>query len=100
MDIISVPLLLLFKSIIKLLVTVILMDVLVSWLMLANVLNSQNRFVYIFVDSLSKISDFMLSPIRRKMPKNIGALDISPVIFILILSFLEWTIDRILIRFM
>ncbi|MDR0753256.1 MAG: YggT family protein [Holosporaceae bacterium] len=99
MDIFLVPLLLLFKSVIKLAMIVVVAEVLISWLMIANILNSQNRFVYALTDSLSKISDFMLSPIRRRMPVNIGPLDISPIVFILFLSFVEWTVDRILMRF-
>ncbi|MDR0580783.1 MAG: YggT family protein [Holosporaceae bacterium] len=100
MDIFFVPLLLLFKSIVNLAMIVVVCDVIVSWLMVANVLNSQNQFVYALTNSLSRISDLMLSPIRRKIPVNIRTMDISPVILILLLSFVKLVIDRILIRFM
>jgi YggT family protein len=99
-DIFFVPLLVLFKSIISLAMTVVVADVIVGWLMIANILNSQNRFVYVLVDSLSKISDLMLYPIRKRIPVNIGTMDISPVILILLLSFAKLVIDRLLIRFM
>ncbi|MDR2645592.1 MAG: YggT family protein [Holosporaceae bacterium] len=99
MDIFFVPLLLLFRSVISFAMTVVVANVIVGWLMIANILNFQNRFVYALVDSLSRTSDLMLSPIRRRIPVNIGSMDISPVILILFLSFLKLVIDRILIRF-
>ncbi|MDR2781516.1 MAG: YggT family protein [Holosporaceae bacterium] len=100
MDIFLIPTLLLCKSIIKLLITVIVLEVIISWLIIANILNSQNRFVYMLSVSLAKMADFALSPIRKVITRNMGPLDISPIIFVLFLSFVECVIDRLLIRFM
>lgn len=99
MDILMVPLLLLMKSIISLAVIVVVTDVILSWLVSFNVINMSNRFVCAIVMSFSKISSFMLNPIRRRLPVDMGGFDISPIILLLILVFFEHVITRILLRF-
>ncbi|MCR5225568.1 MAG: YggT family protein [Alphaproteobacteria bacterium] len=99
MDIVVVPLLLLLKAVIGLAIIVVIADVMLSWLVAANVLNTNNQFVYLIIDTLSRISSFMLDPIRKRMPINMGMLDLSPVILILALSLLENVINRVLMRF-
>lgn len=99
MDIIIVPLLLLLKSLIGIAIIVVVTDVILSWLAALNIVNTSNRFVYTVIDTLSKISNFMLDPIRVRMPSNIGSIDISPVILLILLTFLEHVITRILLRF-
>jgi len=99
MDILAVPTLLLLKAIIGLLVILVVADIIISWLVAANIVNVNNQFVYMIVISLSNISEFMLRPIRKRLPMNIGAFDITPVLLILLLKFIENIIDRVLIRF-
>ncbi len=99
MDIIVVPLLLLLKAVIGLLIVVVIADVMLSWLVAANVLNTNNQFVYMIIRTLSGISGFMLDPIRKRIPINMGMLDLSPVVLILVLSLLENIINRLLMRF-
>lgn len=99
MDILMVPLLLLIKSIISIAVIVVVTDVVLSWLVSFNVINMSNRFVYTIVVSFSKISNFMLNPIRQKLPMDMKSFDFSPVILLLILVFFEQVVTRILLRF-
>ncbi len=99
MDIVIVPLLLLLKAVIGLAIIVVIADVLLSWLIAANVLNTNNQFVYMIIDTLSKMSGFMLEPIRKRMPVSIGMIDLSPVVLILGLSLLENIVNRVLMRF-
>jgi YggT family protein len=100
MDIIFVPALQLLRAVVGLLVWIILADVLMSWLLAANIFNIHNRVVYTIISAISGISDFMLNPVRRRIPVQIGALDISPVIVILLLKFLEGVTERIIMRFL
>ena len=58
--------------------------VVVSWLFHFNILNSQNIFVWRVFESFKKLTDPPLNYIRRYLP-NIGGLDISPVLLILII---------------
>ncbi len=59
-----------------------------SWLVAFNVVNTRNRFVYLAGDLLYRVTEPLLAPIRRFLP-NLGGLDISPVILILLLQFLR-----------
>jgi YggT family protein len=62
--------------------------VILSWLIAFNVVNTYNKFVFAVNDFLFKITEPALRPIRRIVP-NLGGVDISPVILILIIHFLR-----------
>jgi len=98
MDILLVPFLLLIKSILGLLGLVIMADVIISLLIAGNILNTNSQIVYSIVDSIKRISDFMCDPIRRNFPVLVGTLDFSPVVVIIVLTFLEHVVARLLIR--
>lgn len=64
-----------------------------SWLIAFNVVNTRNQFVAAVAEFLYKITEPVLRPIRNFMP-NLGGLDISPVIVILIIFFIQSVIVR------
>ncbi|MDR0632093.1 MAG: YggT family protein [Holosporaceae bacterium] len=99
MDIICVPILLLIKAVVGFSIVMVVSDVIMSWISITNILNKNNQFIYMVTNSLSAVSAFLLGPIRRRMPCNMGSLDLSPVVFILLASYVEWVVDRILLRF-
>ena len=55
-----------------------------SLLVSFNVLDTRNRFVWTVGDFLYKITEPALRPLRRFLP-NMGGIDISPMILILLL---------------
>ena len=59
-----------------------------SWLMAFNVVNVQNKVIYTAVSLLYRVTDPVLRPIRRIVP-NLGGIDISPIILILLLYFIR-----------
>ncbi len=59
-----------------------------SWMMAFNVINVQNKVVYTVVSFLYRITEPPLRPIRRIVP-NLGGIDISPIILILLLYFIR-----------
>ncbi|UFN48898.1 YggT family protein [Roseomonas sp. OT10] len=59
-----------------------------SLLMAFGVLDSRNRLVWTIGDFLERITEPALRPIRRFLP-NLGGIDISPVILILLLQALR-----------
>jgi YggT family protein len=59
-----------------------------SWLIAFNVVNTRNQFVAMVGDFLYRITEPLLRPIRNMMP-NLGGIDISPVILILIIILIE-----------
>ena len=75
-------------QILKLYSYVVIANVVVSWLIAFNVLNTQNRFVYSLLELTYRLTDPILNKIRRFIP-NLGSLDISPVILLLLIWFIE-----------
>lgn len=64
-----------------------------SWLFAFNVINGSNQFVNMVGNFLHNITEPVLAPIRRIMP-NLGGIDISPIIVLLIIFFIRsfmWT---------
>ena len=75
-------------QILKLYSYVVIANVIVSWLIAFNILNTQNRFVYSILELTYRLTDPILNKIRRFLP-NLGTLDISPVILLLLIWFTE-----------
>ena len=82
-----VPLIEFIVYVIQLYIWVIIASAILSWLIAFNVVNTQNRFVYSVADMLYRVTEPALRPIRSILP-NLGGIDISPVILILILMFI------------
>ena len=53
-----------------------------------NILNTHNRFVYSILELTHRLTDPFLNRIRRFLP-NLGSLDISPIILLLLIWFIE-----------
>jgi len=66
----------------------VIVQVVLSWLVAFNVINTGNRFVYMVGDFLYRITEPALKPIRRLLP-TMGGMDLSPVVLILGLYFLR-----------
>ena len=75
-------------QILKLYSYVVIANVIVSWLIAFNILNTQNRFVYSILEFTYRLTDPILNKIRRFLP-NLGNLDISPIILLLLIWFIE-----------
>ena len=75
-------------QILKLYSYIVIVNVLISWLIAFNVLNTQNRFVYSILELTYRLTDPILNRIRRFLP-NLGTLDISPIILLLLIWFIE-----------
>ena len=75
-------------QILKLYSYVVIANVLISWLVAFNILNTQNRFIYSILEMTYRLTDPILNKIRAFLP-NLGSLDISPVILLLLIWFLE-----------
>ena len=75
-------------QILKLYSYVVIVNVIISWLISFNILNTQNRFVYSILELTYRLTDPILNKIRRFLP-NLGSLDISPIILLLLIWFAE-----------
>ena len=67
---------------------IVIANVIISWLISFNVLNTQNRFVYSILELTYRLTDPFLNKIRSFLP-NLGTLDISPVILLVLIWFLQ-----------
>lgn len=68
--------------------------VILNWLLIFNIINAQNKFVSLVIETLFRITEPLLGAIRRILP-NMGGLDLSPIVLILGLYFLESFIIRL-----
>ena len=75
-------------QILKLYSYVVIANVIIRWLIAFNILNTQNRFVYSLLELSYRLTDPILNKIRRFLP-NLGSFDISPIILLLLIWFLE-----------
>ena len=75
-------------QLLKLYSYVVIANVIISWLIAFNILNTQNRFVYSLLELSYRLTYPILNKIRRFLP-NLGSFDISPIILLLLIWFLE-----------
>ena len=88
-------LLFLFNSLISLAIFLVIVTAILSWLVAFDVINLRNSAMYRIVKTLDQLTDPMLRPIRRIMP-NLGGIDISPIILLLLLQALRIVVDGFL----
>ena len=88
MEVIIGPIFYLIDSVIGLYFYVVIFSIIMSWLIMFNVVNTTNRFVYLAADFLHKATEPALRPIRRFVP-NLGGLDLSPIVLFLVLIFVR-----------
>jgi YggT family protein len=74
--------------ILDLYVWLLIASAILSWLIAFNVVNTRNQFVAAVADFLYRITEPVLAPIRRMLP-NLGGLDISPIVLILIIMLIQ-----------
>ncbi|MGH6728454.1 MAG: YggT family protein [Pseudolabrys sp.] len=82
------PFLWLIDTIITLYIWILIASAVLSWLVAFNVVNTRNPIVHGIGDFLYRVTEPALRPIRGLLP-NLGGIDISPVILILLLLFIQ-----------
>jgi YggT family protein len=82
------PFLWLVDTLITLYIWILIASAVLSWLVAFNVVNTRNPIVHSFGGFLYRITEPALRPIRNLLP-NLGGIDISPVILILLLLFVQ-----------
>ncbi|MGF1628951.1 MAG: YggT family protein [Kiloniellaceae bacterium] len=76
-------------------VWMVIASAILSWLVHFGVINTRNQFVSMIGEFLWRVTEPALRPIRRVMP-NLGGIDISPIILILLIYFLQMVLQNIL----
>lgn len=70
---------------------VIVIQAVMSWLIAFNVINTHNDFVRSIWQALDRITEPLYRPIRKILP-DFGALDLSPLVVLLVLYILQTVI--------
>ncbi len=97
MDVIVSPLIALVSTVFELYIWVLIVGVVASWLVNFRVLNTSNRVVYLILDFTHRATEPALRPIRRILP-DLGGIDVSPIVLILLLYFAKDILVRLLIK--
>jgi YggT family protein len=74
--------------VLNLYVFVLIAAALLSWLVAFNVVNTRNPVVAMLGEFLYRITEPVLRPIRNMLP-NFGGIDISPIVAILAIYFIQ-----------
>lgn len=72
---------------------VVIVNVVLSWLVSFNVINTSNQFVYMIMDVTHRLTEPVYRRIRSVMP-NLGGIDLSPVVVLLGILFLQSLIGQ------
>ena len=78
----------LISTAVTLYIWALIVSAILSWLIAFNVINTRNQLVYTVGDFLHRVTEPALRPIRRYLP-NLGGIDISPIVLILLLVFVR-----------
>ena len=67
---------------------IIIASAIMSWLVAFGVVNVRNQIIRVVVDLLYRVTEPVLRPIRRFLP-NLGGIDISPVVALLLIIVIQ-----------
>lgn len=67
---------------------IIIASAIMSWLVAFGVVNVRNQVIRVVVDLLYRVTEPVLRPIRRFLP-NLGGIDISPVVALLLIIVIQ-----------
>jgi YggT family protein len=67
---------------------IIIIQAVLSWLVVFNVINTHNDFVRAFFNALDRLTRPLYAPIRKILP-DFGGLDFSPVVVLLLIYVLR-----------
>jgi YggT family protein len=70
---------------------IIIATVILSWLVAFNVINGSNPYVRQVGYALRRLTEPVLAPVRRVLP-DLGGIDISPIVVLIGLQFLQYLI--------
>ena len=82
------PILLLLYRVIDIYFYILIINIALSWLIAFNIVNMQNKIVVTILYATNRLTDPLLNPVRRILP-NLGGIDISPIILVLCLLFVQ-----------
>ena len=98
MDVILGPFFAILSVAVRWYMWVVMIAVILSWLVNFHVINTGNRFVYMVMSFLYGITEPAFRKIRQFVP-NFGGFDLSPLLLIFALFFLELVLKNLAFKF-
>lgn len=98
MEVVIIPLFQVLLAVLDIYEFVVIVAVVMSWLFNFNVINYSNQFVRVVWDIASKLTEPFLARIRAFLP-SMGGMDLSPIVLLLCVFFLQSIIHQLLIKF-
>ena len=77
---------------------IIIIQVVLSWLFVFNVLNTSSGGVRAFVQALDKITGPLYRPIRRLLP-DFGGIDFSPLVILILIQVLRKLLQGVALEY-
>jgi YggT family protein len=87
----------LFNTLIQLYIYILIASAVLSWLIAFNVVNVRSPVVSQIGEFLYRVTEPVLRPIRNVLP-NLGGVDVSPVILIILLLFAQKLVTDLVIQ--
>lgn len=76
---------------------IIIVQAILSWLVVFNVINTQNEYVRSFFHALDRITAPIYRPVRRILP-DFGGLDFSPMVVLLLIVVLRILLEGVMVN--
>lgn len=76
---------------------IVIVNVVLSWLVAFNVINTSNQFVHMVMDFTYRMTEPLYRRIRSVLP-DLGGIDLSPIVVLLAIFFIEGMLQDLLYR--
>jgi YggT family protein len=93
------PIFMLISVVCNILFWVILISVILSWLVAFNVVNLRNPLMARLYNGINSFTEILYRPIRKAIPTVYGGMDISPVIVLLAIQLIQYTLVWVSVRY-
>lgn len=93
------PLFMLISIVCSILFWIIVASVILSWLVAFNVVNTRNTFMSRLYTALNSFTERLYAPIRKAIPTIYGGMDISPVIVLIALQMIQYTLGWLTVKY-
>lgn len=87
------------NPVLGLFILILIVGIILSWLISFQIVNPYNPFVGSLWRMTSALTEPVLQPVRRILP-NLGGMDFSPLVVILLIQFIRgWLLPELMFRF-
>ncbi len=93
------PVFMLISMVCTLVFWLVIISVVLSWLVAFNVVNTRHPMMARLYDAITKLTERLYAPIRKVIPTVFGGIDISPVIVLILLQLIQYTMMWLSVKF-